>query len=124
VARLSGTVLNPDGSGPASRAKVVVLAGTGQVAEATTDETGRFELSVAPGTYDLDVYRNIFVRTVVPSVQLHAGEQSITGIHLQLVDRASQQFTTMGVITVMRPYSVGFLFRHPVLYFRELLHRA
>jgi Carboxypeptidase regulatory-like domain len=123
-AHLSGTVLDPDGSGPASNAKVVVRAGASQVAEATADKTGRFELSVAPGTYDLDVYRNIFARTVVPSVQLHAGEQSMTGIHLQLTERASQQWVTVGVVVAVEHYPVRYLFTHPVRYFRSLLHRA
>jgi hypothetical protein len=124
LARLSGTVINPDGSGAASHAKIVVLTGTGQVAEATTDDAGRFELSVAPGTYDLDVYRNIFARTVVPSVQLHAGEQSMNGIRLQLTERASEQWVTMGEVVVVGRYPGRFLFTHPILYFRGLLHRA
>jgi len=123
TARLSGTVLSPDGSSPLKGVVVTLLAGEKTAATGKTDEKGNFTLAVKPGKYDLIIARNVLVKSRIPSTELHAGLQTIPPLRIGFDRYTTYDTVTLGVVVSTYRYPVSFLFKHPIRYFRNIRHQ-
>lgn len=125
---LTGTVLKPDGSGPIAGAAIRLLASGNLVAEAKSDESGRFSIATPPGKYDVIIRQNVLFGTRVSSVALHAGEQSLESIktHFYYVHDDGSPYpngTTMGVVVSIENYTFAGAARHPIAYLKHLVRK-
>jgi hypothetical protein len=123
-AKLSGTVLVPDGSGPVAGAQVSLVAGQNTIAQTKTDAHGNFEIAVEPGRYDINIRQSPLFGKMVVGANLHAGEQSLQPVRTQFGMRGGSEgeFVTMGVMVSTYKYPISYLFKHPVRYLKHLPH--
>jgi hypothetical protein len=121
MAHLTGTVSLP---GDVRRAGVFValIADERTVATVQTDETGKFSIVAAPGRYDILITQNVLVRERIPSADLHPGEQSLGAVSLR-VNEPVEEFVTLGEVVSVVKYPVSYLFKHPILYLKNLRHQ-
>jgi hypothetical protein len=122
TARLTGTVLLPNGSGPAVGAQIYLLLGDRTVAKATADEHGEFEVSAKPGSYDVVIARNVLVRSIIRDAALHSGEQSLQPIAVGRQVRDEVFTVTVGELVATYRYPISYLFKHPFRYLKHLPH--
>jgi hypothetical protein len=123
-AQLSGTVLVPDGSGPAVGAQISVVADQKIIAETKADAHGNFEISAEPGRYDINIRQSPLFGKMIAGANLHAGEQSLQPIRTQFGMRggSGSDFVTMGTVEAIVRYPISYLFKHPVRYLKNLPH--
>jgi hypothetical protein len=69
---VKGIVRGP--SGPVARATIWLSRPGGPEVMVKTDETGRFEATLPPGTYAMDVYAPQLVSVVRAAVQVNEGQ--------------------------------------------------
>ena len=126
---LSGTVLNSDGSGPMEGALISLRNGSMTVAETKSDAQGDFRLSTSPGTYDIEIKKGPKDGMQFHKVALVEGELNLpsftsgTTVSVNAYD-AGESYTTMGTMSVtIGRYSLSYIFRHPVVYAKHLLHK-
>jgi hypothetical protein len=121
-ARLSGTVLVPDGSEPAAGADISLIADQKTIAETKTDAHGNFQISAEPGRYDILIWQNVLFRSWISAADLHAGEQSLQPIKTAPATQPYWQTVTVGEVTVTYKYPISYLFKHPLRYLKHLPH--
>jgi hypothetical protein len=120
-AHLTGTVLLPNKSDVAAGALVALIADEKTVATAQADEQSRFNIVAPPGRYDILFTRNVFIKTRVPGAELHEGEQSVGEVPLTV--NAEGYTTTVGIMVATVKYPASYLFKHPILYLKNLRHQ-
>lgn len=120
-AHLTGTVLTPDGLAPVENAWITLVADQKIVADTRSNKDGSFSLEVAPGSYDIEIRQNFFVRARVSNATLHEGVQILqpirTAFNSQLVST-----TTWGEMVATHHYPILYILKHPLLYLKHLPH--
>jgi hypothetical protein len=116
---LTGTVLKPDGSGPAQGAFVTAEASGTTKALVRTNENGVFQLGLPAGTYDIGIGEGFFTQIRVNDTDLHAGTQTISPVRLP--ERVVET-TTGGALAITRYTFVGAM-RHPWSYLKYLTRK-
>jgi outer membrane receptor for ferrienterochelin and colicins len=102
---VSGVVTRGDGGQPVQGAMVTVHTGTGgSVAEATTDEQGRYRLGVSPGTYSVVVRIVGFSPQTVAPVTVASGATVETNVALEA---RAVRLQNVDVISSVTARSVG-----------------
>ena len=95
LARLSGTIVDPNGAVVAG-AKVTILDfKTNQKYSTTTNDEGAFARNLSPGTYDVSIYSPGFKRLTIRAVKVGAGETKLIDAILLVTDGTVQ---LLGVI--------------------------
>ena len=123
LARLSGTVLSPDGSTPMKGVVVALIADEKTAAMGETDQAGNFTLAAEPGKYDVVISRNVFQRSRIPNAELHQGDQIIPPLRIGFDQHATFQTVTMGVVVSTYRYPVSYFFKHPLRYLKNIRHQ-
>lgn len=123
TARLSGTVLSPDGSRPVKGVAVTLLSDGKTVVAAETDLAGNFSITAEPGHYDVVISQNLFLKSSIPDVNLHSGEQSLQSIRLKVQGSESFKPAFTGVVVIVPRYPVRTLFTHPLRYLKNIRHQ-
>ena len=123
-ARLTGTVLVPDGSGPKAGAVVLLRSVEEVIALARTDAQGNFIISTQPGRYDITIGPNVLLGVHIHAADLHEGEQSLEPVRISyLPDRDySVETSTGGALVSTYKYPISYLFKHPLRYLKHLPH--
>jgi hypothetical protein len=123
AARLSGKVLSPEGSTSVKGVAVTLLSDGKAVATAETDSNGSFTITTEPGQYDLLISQNMFRKSSIPNVNLHAGDQSVQSVRLKV--QGSELFTPAftGVVVIVARYPIRTLFTHPIRYLKNIRHQ-
>lgn len=120
-ARLTGSVIRPDKEGPWTGVSVFLISGGSVVETVKTDSNGSFDITVKPGTYDVVVFANPFVKMTVPDATLREGLQVLGPVELT-PHQTEYQTVTMGVVEAIVHYPFRYFFRHPLNYLRHLPH--
>ncbi|HUA93384.1 MAG TPA: carboxypeptidase regulatory-like domain-containing protein [Terracidiphilus sp.] len=82
---LTGTVLDPSGSGITSASITVRNVSTGTERVTTTDGAGRFEVVALPvGDYEIIASKPGFAEEIRTGIDLAVGEQATADLHLQI----------------------------------------
>jgi len=117
---LTGTVLKPDGSGPAQGAFVTAKASGTTKAFVRTNEYGVFQLALPAGTYDIGIGEGFFSQVRVYDTDLHAGMQTISPVRLP---ERVVEITTGGALAITRYTFVGAV-THPWSYLKYLVRKV
>jgi len=122
-ARLTGTILVPDGSRPQVGAVILLRSGEEVVALARTDAQGNFLISAMPGRYDISIGPNVFFGAHIHAADLHEGEQSLPPVRISyLPDHENSVEITSGELIATYKYPISYLFKHPLRYLKHLPH--
>lgn len=128
TAVLTGTVLNPDASAPVKGATIRLRASDGSVVEVKSDPSGRFQIEVPPGTYDVIIRQNDLFGTKVSAATLHTGEQRLDLIktHFYYVQDDGTPYSggiTMGELVSVEKFRFVSAARHPIAYLKYLARK-
>jgi hypothetical protein len=123
MARLSGTVLSPDGSTPMKGILVALIAGEKTAATGQTDQAGNFTLLVEPGKYDVVISRNVFQKSRIPNTELHQGDQIIPPLRFGFDQQTIFETVTMGIVVSTYRYPASYFFKHPLRYLKNIRHQ-
>jgi hypothetical protein len=124
-ATLTGSVLLEDGTEPFANA-VVGLRAQGQTILIThTDAAGSFTISAPPGHYDISIGRNVFFGVQIYGAELHEGVQTLAPVKFSVEAYGSRtlNMATGGVVVATYKYPISYLFKHPILYFKNIRHQ-
>jgi len=124
TARLSGTVLLHDGTGPLAGAYVILRSNHVAVASTRTDAKGNFLITAQPGQYDIWIGPNILFGIPIHAADLHEGDQSLQPLRVAFQSNSEyvSEFTTGGELEATYTYPISYLFKHPIRYLKHLPH--
>ena len=120
TAVLTGTVLQPDGSGPFSGAMVTLARANSEMVLVHVDDHGAFRAAVKPGTYDIRIIGHFSNPLQIPGAVLHEGEQSLQPIRVPEVGDVT---TTGGDVAIQWRFSLATVARHPIAYLKYLARK-
>jgi hypothetical protein len=118
---LTGTVLKPDGSGPAAGAFITLNSAGSPRVLVKSDGKGNFRASVAPGIYNIEISPSFASPIRINAAVLHEGEQILQPIRL------SEQFedvVTGGALAIEWHYTLVGALRHPLSYIKYLFRKV
>lgn len=121
-AKVTGTVMKPEGALVTAKAKGAV------VAEARPDTSGHFELMVEPGIYDIEI-RSAHDRFAFRGVNVTEGELNLGTIaevrtDVVVTSEAPVLMGTVEAVVGRRHSAWWFLFHHPIEYAKHLTRRS
>jgi hypothetical protein len=118
---LTGTILTPDGTKPASGATIALRQQDVVVVTTIADAHGHFRIAAPPGNYQIRIKQNALFGDHIRDASLHAGEQSISPVRTHIDPyEDGQQFVTMGEVVSVVSYPASYAFRHPWRYLKVL----
>ena len=117
---LTGTVLEPDGSGPFEGAFIHLIASGLPPVLVKSDREGKFRASVTPGIYEIRISQNFWLPTRINDAKLHAGEQSLQPIRLP---EKVVETVTGGALAIEWHYTLATAVRHPLSYLKYLARK-
>jgi len=126
---VSGVVRGPDGRNLSMPSEVLFVR-DGQIAKRIVpDSAGAWKAEHEPGSYDVIMKSGQIFGERIKKVQLHAGEQSFAPVtervnvgHLDIEDHAPLETVLVGEVVGIYRYPVSYLFKHPLLYVKNLRH--
>jgi hypothetical protein len=130
-AHLTGSILRPDSSGPLAGAFIALLSNHQITASLHSDANGNFDLEAPPGKYDIAFGSDISNTFRIISYELQDGGQNLGNLPLQSpttttvrAESNTTNYTTTGVVTIVRYRFFWYFFKHPIRYVKNLRHTS
>jgi hypothetical protein len=132
-AHLTGNILLPDSSGPFAGAFIALLSNHQIIASAHSDASGKFDLNVPPGKYDIAFGSDISNTFRIVGYELHDGDQDLSALPLLAqptttvtvtVESNTSDLTMVGSLTTVHYRFFWYFFKHPIRYVKSLHHAS